>query len=504
MRHGRGASLATRITVSCLLVAVVTVVVAGVVAAQLLTTTASELNREELAEQADGVAELVKPEDYDKPLLGIARVVKVLKGQGAKIVVRYPDGQYALSGGLSQSAARKAGLDGVKPGKSKSELVSVDGQELQVEARGLEPGLSFALVRPYELGESFGSGMARNVLIALASGLAAAVIAGSLLSRLLARPLRDTAKVAAAMRAGHRDVRAPVGGAAEIAEVATSVNELADALRRSESRQRDFLLSVSHELRTPLTSIKGFAESLADGVVEGAETRRAGTTMLGEADRLDRLVTDLLDLARIGADEFTLDMVAVDVTELVRGTGEVWQRRCDERGIDFRVMLPTEAERGAARQPPTVAADPRRLRQILDILLDNATRVTPGGAPLVLEARTTASHVRLEVRDGGPGLSDDDYPIAFERGALHARYRGRRQGGSGVGLALAHRLAARMGAELTVGPAPEGGAAFTVAFGEATSLPDPNIMPTAREQPSRTVDTGKPVSQMKGNSHAAA
>ncbi|ADD43558.1 sensor histidine kinase [Stackebrandtia nassauensis] len=476
--------LASRITALCLLVAVVTVVVSGVVADRLIASTADDLNREALTQQADGVAELVKPEDHDKPLLGIPRIVKVLRGQQVSIVVRYPDGHYGKSGDTAQTAARQAGLDKVEPGKAKSKLVTVDGRDLRVEARGLEPGLSFALVRPVKVSQDSGEQLLRNVLLALAIGLAVAVAAGLLLSAPLSRPLRDTAKVALAMRQGRRDLRAPVGGAAEVAEVARSVNELADALGHSESRQRDFLLSVSHELRTPLTSIKGFAESLADGVVDGDDTRRVGGTMLAEADRLERLVTDLLDLARIGADEFRLDLTDIDPLDIARSTAEAWRPRCADRDIDFRVEAPE------ATSP--VLADPRRLRQVLDILMDNAVRLTPAAAPLVLAVTEMPAAVAIAVRDGGPGLSEDDYPVAFERGALHARYRGRRQGGSGVGLALAHRLTHRMGAELTVGAAPEGGAAFTVTFDQPTSLQDPNTTPTAREQPSRTVDSANP------------
>ena len=104
------------------------------------------------------------------------------------------------------------------------------------------------------------------------------------------------------MGAGRRDLRVPVEGPAEVADVASSVNELAEALERSERRQRDFLLSVSHELRTPLTSAMGFAESIKDGVATGDDAVLAGRTIYDETRRLDHLVTDLLDLARLGAD----------------------------------------------------------------------------------------------------------------------------------------------------------------------------------------------------------
>jgi signal transduction histidine kinase len=107
-----------------------------------------------------------------------------------------------------------------------------------------------------------------------------------------------------------------------------------------------------------------------------------------------------------------------------------------------------------------VRTDPRRLRQVLDGLAENALRITPPGSPLVLAALDEGA---LQVRDGGPGLSDEDYAVLFERGALHDRYRGRRPTGTGgIGLALAHGLVTRMGGTISAGPAPEGGVAFTV------------------------------------------
>jgi signal transduction histidine kinase len=132
-----------------------------------------------------------------------------------------------------------------------------------------------------------------------------------------------------------------VEGPREVADVAESVNRLSEALARSEARQRDFLLSVSHELRTPLTAVSGFAESLADGVVTDAEVPRVGRLMLDESHRLDRLVSDLLDLARLGAADFRLDVADVDLIALVSATAQVWQARCAAREVPYRVEVPT-------------------------------------------------------------------------------------------------------------------------------------------------------------------
>ena len=255
---------------------------------------------------------------------------------------------------------------------------------------------------------------------------------------------------------GRRDLRAPVEGPREVADVADAVNRLADSLARSEARQRDFLLSVSHELRTPLTAVSGFAESLADGVVTGPEVPRVGRLVLDEAQRLDRLVRDLLDLARLGADDFRLDIADVDLTALVGAAAQVWHPRCAARHVPYHVEAPPH--------PVVVRADPRRLRQVVDGLTENALRVTPEGRPIVLSLGVAPGLAVLRVRDGGPGLADADYQVAFQRGVLHDRYRGDRPVGTGVGLALAYGLVTRMGGTIQAGPAPEGGACFTITL----------------------------------------
>jgi len=111
-----------------------------------------------------------------------------------------------------------------------------------------------------------------------------------------------------------------------------------------------------------------------------------------------------------------------------------------------------------------VDTDPGRIRQVIDGLCENALRVVPPGAPLVLAVRAGEQGGVVEIRDGGPGFTDEDLSVAFQRGALHRRYRGIRKTGSGLGLALAARLVGRLGGAIAAGHAPEGGAMFTVTL----------------------------------------
>jgi two-component system OmpR family sensor kinase len=442
----RRAGLAVRVTAICLVVAGVMAVVAGLISTRLVVSTAKDLTRQTMSDQADVVAG-----ELADSRIAVRRAVEILQGQGISVVQRRPSGNLVSGDASAVQAARAAGIDRVTVDAPLHATVEIDGDEVLVEARAVDAQNAFALVRKAATARGSGRDLVRNILFALLVGLVVAVGAGLLLARRLSRPLRRTAVVAASMSQGRRDVRAPVEGPSEVAEVAESVNTLADALHRSESRQREFLLSVSHELRTPLTAVKGFAESLADGVVTGSEVPGVARVIGQEANRLDRLVSDLLDLARLGAEDFRLDLTDVDLSALVADAAKVWRARCDAEGVPFSMELPMT--------PVVARTDPRRLRQVIDGLAENALRVTPGGRPIVF---ALAPGAVLQVRDGGPGLSDEDYRVAFERGALHSRYHGIRPVGTGIGLALVHGLVTRMGGDIQAGPAPEGGACFTV------------------------------------------
>lgn len=336
----------------------------------------------------------------------------------------------------------------------------VDNSSVIVVGRVLDDGSLLLLTEPVAYS---GAAIAEDIsrlLVALFAGVVIAALAGLVLARWLARPLKVAAAAAEEMAAGRRDVEIVPEGPVEVAEVAESLNGLNAALSASEARQREFLLSVSHELRTPMTSLRGYAEALADGVVPPDRIATTAAVMVSESERLERIVTDLLDLARMGAREVRVDATDVDAAEVVAETATVWADLCHREGVHFSAELTSG--------PLMVHTDPVRLRQVLDNLLTNALRMTPEGGPIVLAAgpRWGADGVSagawIQVRDGGPGLTDDDLTVAFEPAALYSRYRGVRSVGSGVGLALVGQLAQRLGGHVQAGHAAEGGAAFTL------------------------------------------
>jgi two-component system sensor histidine kinase BaeS len=440
---------ARAVLVACA-VALISVAVTALIAIPLAVRAVDRQARQALASEAEVVAAVVRPRLASPRTGDEQRVVQLLRRRNIDVyVIRAgePD-RPGLPARVVQDVAAGQRVNG--------RTVLVADRLSIVEGRPLPNHGGVVLAQPAR------SGTARLVLnnlwLPLLAGLGAGLVAGVLLARRLARPIRNAATAAARLRAGDRGVRVPVEPPAEAEDLARALNDLAGALATSEGWQREFLLSVSHELRTPLTTIKGYAEALADGVVREDGTQRAGQTMLAQAEHLDRLVSDLLVLARLEAADFPLEPVSVDLTDLVRVAAEAWQGRCAAAGVSLRTDLPDG--------PVRAHTDPGRLRQVVDGLLENALRVVPPEAPVVLAVRApapgTPEYAVVEVRDGGPGFTDEDLAVAFERGALYQRYRGVRKVGSGLGLALAARLVRRLGGQIEAGHAAEGGARFTV------------------------------------------
>ncbi len=446
----------------------------------LLRGAASAQAQRTLARQADGYAALL-----DRPArrAQAQRLAPLLRRQGLGLVTVTSDGA-AL--GPDRAVLPADVASEVAAGRTVSTRVQEGSAARLVEGRPVEGGGGVVLLETANTAAPLTSSLRHRLALAALVGLVGAGSAGVLVGRRLARPLQAAAWTARRISAGHRDVDGPDpstgstgsarsvrsgGGSSETAAVTDALRDLAAALAHSEARQREFLLSVSHELRTPLTAVRGSAEAIADGVVEGDAARRSAEVVLAESQRLDRLVQDLLDLARLGADEFRVEALPVDLGLLVRDAQASWAPRCSTAGVELRVEVPADAL--------VVTTDPGRVRQILDDLAENALRVTPTGAPLVFAVRrepatpgspdsTTANTETaidtavVEVRDGGPGLTEDDLRVAFERSALHERYRGQRRVGTGLGLALVAGLAERLGGRAVAGHAPEGGAAFAL------------------------------------------
>ncbi|MDO9485455.1 MAG: HAMP domain-containing sensor histidine kinase [Actinomycetota bacterium] len=442
-------SLVTRTVLLTSVVAAIVVIVAGVISYPMLRSAEVTQSRATLARLADLTATAIDrgpSSPSDDQILPAALAATLQSEQVTGYVVLSSD---ALVPGMSTVDIRQLLNHGT---------ISIQGDtrrgEVLIEGRVLANGGAVVLQQPLAVaGGSAQEGLLR-FLLALVIGLLIAIPIGFFAANRMVRPLRAARDAAYEMQGGSREVRLALEGPSEVAEIAIALNSLSSALDISERRQREFLLSVSHELRTPLTAVKGYAEALADDVVAPEDVAKTGATVAAEAQRLDRLVSDLLDLARLGAVDFRVHPSTVDIAEVGRDAAEVWGSRCEREEVGFASEIP--------EQSALVITDPMRLRQIIDNLAENALRVSPAGSIVVLAMRSVAEGIEVEVRDSGPGLTEDDMSIAFEPGALYERYRGVRPVGTGLGLALVGRLAQGLGGAARVTTAPEGGACFTV------------------------------------------
>jgi PAS domain S-box-containing protein len=203
-------------------------------------------------------------------------------------------------------------------------------------------------------------------------------------------------------------------------------------LKRLESMRRDFVANVSHELKTPLTSISGYAETLLTDVPDPETTRRFIGTIAGNAHRMQRLVDDLLDLARLEAGRWRPEPEPIDVGAVCR---EVW----DTLGEGSRtptVDLRVEIEPGAEE----IVADPDAVRQILTNLLENSLRYTPAGGRIICRSALQDEGIVLAISDTGSGIVPEHLPRIFERFYRSDPSRSRDQGGTGLGLAIVKHL----------------------------------------------------------------
>jgi two-component system, OmpR family, sensor kinase len=318
----------------------------------------------------------------------------------------------------------KAGVQGT---------LTYNGRRYYFAARSANPG-TLILLRPQSAVGSLLSPYVWGLLIAAAVGGVLAAAAAFLLARRIARPVDRVSAAARSLTRGTHPEPVPVEGAAEIATLAVAFNDLAAQLRQAQEAERNFLLSVSHELKTPLTAIRGYAEAVEDGAVD---PREAAATVSSEARRLERLVRDLLDLARMNRTDFSVHNSEIDLAEVVDDVVRRYEQQAESFGVELHAVADGSA--------PAIA-DADRVLQVVSNLVENALRLTPPGG----EVRVVAAQGVLRVEDTGPGLEAADTERAFERFYLHERYGLERQVGTGLGLAIVKELTLAMGGDVEV------------------------------------------------------
>ena len=226
-------------------------------------------------------------------------------------------------------------------------------------------------------------------------------------------------------------------------------------LRRADQVRRDFVANVSHELRTPLTAIRGYVEALLDDPGDPDQTRQFLEIVARHSSRMERLVADLLRLARLDAGQEPLDMAPCDLQQMFKAVV-----------ADLGPTIAAKTQRveiSVALDASAISADPAKLHDVVRNLVENAVNYSPDNAAVRVEAVRRDTHVEITVSDSGPGIPSGDLTRVFERFYRVDKARSR-PGGMGLGLAIVRHLVELHGGRATAENRPEGGARFTVTL----------------------------------------
>lgn len=340
------------------------------------------------------------------------------------------------------------------PGESRRLIAAAQPVQL---VQGTEPFGWLIVAKPTaEVREQLLTLLARLAL-ALAAGVALAAALFWWLSRRLTEPVLALSRATQAIGAGRYAVEIPEPrGTDEIALLTARFRGMVAQLAEAEQLKRSFLMSVSHELRTPLTAIRGHVEALREGIVSEPEHVRASLDVVAtETQRLERLVGDVLDLAKLQAHRFTVREEEVDLGRVLDHAYGAFAEEARRRQIDYRL--------DAAGEAPVISSDGDRVLQVISNLLSNAFRWTPDGGRIELRLAAGNGTVAVDVVDTGPGIAPADRERIFDP------FISRDLDGTGLGLPIARELALALGGRIELRSAPGEGSTFRLVLPLARS-----------------------------------
>jgi signal transduction histidine kinase len=285
----------------------------------------------------------------------------------------------------------------------------------------------------------------RPLLIAGLLALGISIVLAAIITRSVTRPMQHVAQAADRIAGGDYSQRVPVEGSSEVQEMATNFNAMTQQVRDTQQSQRDFLANVSHELKTPLTSIQGFSQAIKDGLTNDPESiRKSAAIIFDESNRMGRMVSELLDLARIESGQIVMRSEPVKIDQVLLSVVEKMTLRAQQSNIALNAQVPNDL--------PVINGDGDRLAQVFSNLIDNALKHTSAGGKVAVSARSlsaistkrgklSASSVEVIVADTGSGIPPEDLPRIFDRFYQVDKSRARSSGSNlGLGLAIVKQI----------------------------------------------------------------
>jgi signal transduction histidine kinase len=277
------------------------------------------------------------------------------------------------------------------------------------------------------------------------------LVVARLMARGMTQPLRDMAAAARRMETGDYSVRVETRSRDEVGRLAAAFNRMSSELMNLEQSRRDLVANVSHELKTPIAAIRAHLENILDGVERPEPATLA--MMLGQVERLGKLVSQLLELSKLESGEVALRPERLALRPLVDELFSEIAVAMSGRRIQLGNQVPTDL--------PSVLADRERLHQVLFNLVDNAVRFTPDGGTVTVSARPEDGSVHVAVADTGSGIPPEHLPRLFERFYRVDHARAREDGGTGIGLAIARSVVEAHGGTIAAESEPGRGSVFS-------------------------------------------
>ncbi|MDP4181265.1 MAG: ATP-binding protein [Bacillota bacterium] len=285
------------------------------------------------------------------------------------------------------------------------------------------------------------------------------IILAYVFSRRISKPLKEINEAARIIAGGEFEKRLNIKSRDEIGELAVSFNNMVDGLQNLEEMRRGFIANVSHELRTPMTSIRGFIEGILDGTIPFERQNNYLAIVRDEVTRMNRLVNDLLDLARMEAGEVKLNLIDFNINELIRRSIIKIESILLSKNINVEAYFEVEEL--------YVNADLDAIERVILNIVHNAVKFTDEGGKIKISAYKKKDKIIIAIEDNGPGISKEEINRIWDRFYKADKSRGRDKSGTGLGLAIVKNIITEHGQEIFVESEPGHGAKFTFTLNKA-------------------------------------